>query len=264
MQESKKENKFPEEGELLMGVVTKVFPYGVFVKLNDYPGVEGMIHISEISAKWVKNIRDHAKEGETLVVKVLRVDAGKGHVDLTLKSVKASQKKMIVEGHKQNQKAIKFVELAADKLKDKDSVQKVVETLEDKFESSHDAFQKAKREGVSIFKDIGLDEKWVKALTEIVNEHVTLPRVSIKAEMELHAKGPNGVDTIKTAISKAKEQCTGTELEAVFKYVGAPKYNVELTGLDYKTLEKCLDNITKVVTTELTKQGGTATVIKKK
>jgi predicted RNA-binding protein with RPS1 domain len=48
--------EFPEVGELVIGDVTDVFPYGAFVKLDEYDKV-GMIHIKEISSAWVKNIR---------------------------------------------------------------------------------------------------------------------------------------------------------------------------------------------------------------
>ena len=246
-----------------MGTVSKVFPYGAFVKLDDYSGVEGMIHVSEISAKWVKNIRDHVREGATIVVKVLRVDKHKGHVDLSLKGVKASQKKRIVDQRKQDQKAAKLIELAGKNLKDKENVKKVIGILDDKFDGSYDALERAKKDGIDVLKNIGIDDKWVKGLEKIIEEHVSLPKVSIKAVMEIHAKGPDGVDAIKNALVKAREQVP-EDIEAVFKYVGAPKYKVELTALDYKTLEKCLEKITKAVTDEMTGNNGTVEVERQK
>jgi|TARA_Y100000310_G_scaffold344531_1_gene457782 translation initiation factor 2 subunit 1 len=263
MQKPKKSMKMPEEGEFLMGTVSKVFPYGAFVKLDDYAGVEGMIHVSEISAKWVKNIRDHVKESETIVVKVLRVDASKGHVDLSLKSVKANQKKMIVEQRKQDQKAKKLVELAGKNLKKEGETEDIVKKLEKNFRSAYDALEQIKKDGKDVLKGAEIDEKWMKELGKIADEHVTIPKVGIKVVMKLNAPGPDGVDTIKSALAKAKEQVTG-EVEAVFKYVGAPKYKVELTGLDYKTLETCLENITKVVTAEMTGKSGTVEIERQK
>jgi len=246
-----------------MGTVSKVFPYGAFVKLNDYPGVEGMIHVSEISAKWVKNIRDHVREDQTIVVKILKVDKGRGHVDLSLKGVKASQKKKIVDQKKQDQKAAKLIEIAGKNLKDEGNVENIINILEDKFEGAYDALEQAKKNSISVLKNIGIDDKWVKALEKIVDEHVTLPKVSIKAVMELHADGPDGVDVIKSALVKAKSQVP-EEVGAVFKYVGAPKYKVELTALDYKTLEKCLENMTKAVTEEMTGNNGTVGIERQK
>jgi translation initiation factor 2 subunit 1 len=222
-----------------------------------------MIHVSEISAKWVKNIREYAKEGQTLIVKVLRVDKHKGHVDLSLKSVNASQRKLIVDARKQDQKAQKLVELAAEDLKDKDAVKEILKQLDDNFDGAYDALLQIKKDGIKVLKDMGISEKWVKALGKISEEHVTIPKVSIKVIMELKANGPDGIDAIKNALAKAKEQVP-EEIEAVFKYVGAPKYKIEMTALDYKTLEKCLDKITKTVTKEMTGNNGTAVVEKQK
>jgi len=263
MPDTKKPRKYPEAGEFLMGTVSKVFPYGAFVKLNDYPGVEGMIHVSEISAKWVKNIRDYVRESDTIVIKILKVDPHKGHVDLSLKSVKASQKKRIVDQKKQDQKAAKLIELAGKNLKDEENAGNIIKILDDNFQGAYDALEQAKKDSISVFKNIGIDDKWVKALEKIVDEHVTLPKVSIKAVMELHADGPDGVDVIKSALVKAKSQVT-EEIEAVFKYVGAPRYKVELTALDYKTLEKCIEKITNVVTEEMTGNNGTAKIERQK
>lgn len=246
-----------------MGIANKVFPYGIFVKLNDYPEVEGMIHISEVSSKWVKNIKDYAKEGETIVVKVLKVDAGKGHIDLSLKGVKANQKKMIVDQHKQDKKTRKLVELAAEKLKDPDNVDKIIEQLENGFDDATEALLQAKKDGIKVLKNTGIDDKWLKELGKIVEEYVTIPKVSIKASIDLKAEGQEGVETIKNAIKKAKEQCP-EDIEAVFKYVGAPKYKVEITALDYKTLEKYLEVITKTLTKEMTSNNGTAEITRKK
>ncbi|MBU7031576.1 MAG: S1 RNA-binding domain-containing protein, partial [Theionarchaea archaeon] len=64
--------EFPEVGDLVIGTVSDVFPYGAFVKLDEFDKV-GMIHIKEISSAWVKNIRNHVREGQKVVTKVLKV-----------------------------------------------------------------------------------------------------------------------------------------------------------------------------------------------
>ena len=86
------EKEYPEEGDLVMCSVKEVFPYGAFVILDEYDK-EGMIHIKEISSSWVKNIRNHVREGQKIVCKVLKVDASKNHIDLSLRRVTSQQKK---------------------------------------------------------------------------------------------------------------------------------------------------------------------------
>ena len=69
-------------GEIFEGRVTKVADFGAFVELT--PKHEGMVHISELSDKYVKSIGDVVKVGDMLRVKVIKVDE-QGKIGLTAK-----------------------------------------------------------------------------------------------------------------------------------------------------------------------------------
>ncbi len=71
-----------EEGKILTGKVTGVTSFGAFVDLGE--GVTGLVHISEISTAYVKDINDHVKVGDTVEVKVLAPDK-KGKIGLSIK-----------------------------------------------------------------------------------------------------------------------------------------------------------------------------------
>jgi len=98
---------FPEEGELIVGTVIKVQGFGAFVSLDEYPHKEGFIHISEIATGWVKRIRNYVREKQKVVCKVLRVEASKNHIDLSLKRVNEHQRRDKIQEWKNNQKATK-------------------------------------------------------------------------------------------------------------------------------------------------------------
>lgn len=70
------------EGEVREGVVRRVTDYGAFV---DIGGVDGLLHVSEMSWKRVTSPRDVVKEGDKITVKVLRVDKERGRISLGLK-----------------------------------------------------------------------------------------------------------------------------------------------------------------------------------
>ena len=84
----RRKNEWPEEGELVVGTVHKVLNYGAFATLEEYPGKEAFIHISEVSSGWVKNIRDFVRENQKIVARVLRVNPRKGHVDVSMKRIR--------------------------------------------------------------------------------------------------------------------------------------------------------------------------------
>ncbi len=77
----------PEVGDLVVTTVTRVEDYGAYVKLDEFSGIEGLVHISEISTTWVRNIREHARQGQKLVLKVLRVSSQRNQIDLSLRRV---------------------------------------------------------------------------------------------------------------------------------------------------------------------------------
>ncbi|MEX2176817.1 MAG: S1 RNA-binding domain-containing protein [Pirellulaceae bacterium] len=88
------EQKFPV-GSLVTGPVSRIAQFGAFVKLA--PGVEGLIHISELAHHKVFRVENVVKEGEQVECKVLSVDAEAQRIGLSLKSTLA---KPVKEGTK--------------------------------------------------------------------------------------------------------------------------------------------------------------------
>ena len=89
-------------GDEVEGVVTGVIDFGAFVNVD---GIEGLIHISEISWERVENPRDYLKPGETVKAKIIAIDKDRLSLSLKqmqedpwLKEVKAFKKGEVVEG----------------------------------------------------------------------------------------------------------------------------------------------------------------------
>src|SRR5205809_625722 len=70
-------------GMVVKGHVTKIANFGVFVELE--PGLEGLLHISEISHQKVEKPEDQVKVGQEVDVKILRVDSDERKIGLSLK-----------------------------------------------------------------------------------------------------------------------------------------------------------------------------------
>ena len=81
-----------KEGEVIRGTVTGIESYGIFVSFDEF--YSGLIHISEISDNYVKNIHDVTKIGEDIYVKVIGVDNKSNHLVLSIKGIpyKVSEK----------------------------------------------------------------------------------------------------------------------------------------------------------------------------
>jgi len=73
------------ENTIAEGTITRVTDFGAFVELT--PGVEGLIHISELSNTRVTRVTDVVKEGETVQAKVLNVDEDQRRISLSIKQL---------------------------------------------------------------------------------------------------------------------------------------------------------------------------------
>ena len=71
-----------EIGAIVEGKVTGLTNFGAFVSLPD--GKSGMVHISEVSNSFVKDIKDHLKEGQDIKVKVVNI-TDEGKISLSIK-----------------------------------------------------------------------------------------------------------------------------------------------------------------------------------
>jgi small subunit ribosomal protein S1 len=78
------------EGDVVEGKVTKVVTFGAFVEIM--PGVEGLVHISELAQHHVENPREVVAQGDTVPVLILEVDAERRRLSLSLKRVDADRR----------------------------------------------------------------------------------------------------------------------------------------------------------------------------
>ena len=73
----------PKVGDIFLGRVVRIMPYGAFV--NILPNRDGMVHISELANERVKNVTDVVKEGDVIKVKVIDID-NRGRIRLSRKA----------------------------------------------------------------------------------------------------------------------------------------------------------------------------------
>ncbi len=74
-----------QQGDVVEGRVTKVVTFGAFVEV--VPGVEGLVHISELATHHVENPREIVQQGEVVRAKIIEMDADRRRLSLSLKRV---------------------------------------------------------------------------------------------------------------------------------------------------------------------------------
>src|SRR5687767_15717539 len=76
----------PELNKTYMGKVQRITDFGAFVEIM--PGLDGLLHVSEIANHRVKDVRDELKEGDQVMVKVINIDPS-GKIRLSRKALLA-------------------------------------------------------------------------------------------------------------------------------------------------------------------------------
>ncbi|MEE9519163.1 MAG: translation initiation factor IF-2 subunit alpha [bacterium] len=249
--------EWPEESELVVCAVTKVKNFGAFVTLEEYGKKEGFIHIAEVARGWIKYIRDYIRENQKVVCKVLRVDADKGHIDLSLKAVNEHQRRDTIQEWKNAQKAEKLLELVTTRLK-KDmewAYDTFAGDLVEAFGSLYVAFEEAAiDEGV--LESEGFKGKWTEAFVAVAQENIVPPLVKIHGYLEISSTKPKGVVDIREVLTSVQKEDGAS---VVVQYIGAPRYRIVVEAPDYKTAEEALQAAVTQVTEGMEARGGEGT-----
>ncbi|NOX56551.1 MAG: S1 RNA-binding domain-containing protein [Planctomycetes bacterium] len=78
------QERYPK-GKTFTGTVTRIADFGAFVELE--PGIEGLVHISELDYGHVKKVSDVVKEGQEVDVQILKVDTERRRISLSIKAL---------------------------------------------------------------------------------------------------------------------------------------------------------------------------------
>ena len=76
------EEKYPE-GSIVEGKVVRITTFGAFVELE--PGLDGLVHISQCALKRIAKVEDAVQVGQTVRVKVLKVDKEAKRISLSIR-----------------------------------------------------------------------------------------------------------------------------------------------------------------------------------
>lgn len=127
-------------GQVITGKVVQIKEYGAFVELE--PGLDGLVHISEIAHKRVNNIADELSIGETVQAKILDIDKERRRISL---SIKETIEPSLMEDEKAAPSLKEKMEELVDKAEDllDKATDKAEEVLDDVKEKVEDLVDKA-------------------------------------------------------------------------------------------------------------------------
>ncbi len=249
----------PEVGELVVATVQQIFEQGTYVSLDEFQGVRGYVPIVEVASTWVRNVRDYLREKQKVVLKVIRLDRNKGHVDLSLRRVSDLERQTKLMQAKRFQKSFKLLEQIAERTKipKEQAIDQIGLKLEEKNGELYAALEDVVKFGKKTLEDAGIPEQYRDVVFEVAKEHIHIPEVEVKGIIKVSNMKPNGVKDVRDALLAGRE--SGGETVKVNIYtVGAPRYRVEVKAYDYKMAEDTLASVANTITEHVKQHEGEA------
>jgi len=242
-----KKQGYPERGELVVCKIVKLYPNSAFAKLIEYDKT-GMVHVSEVASRWVRDIREFLKENQYVVCRVMYVD--KESISLSIKRVRKEQANSKLNEFKRERKAEKMLELAGKSLKKSldEAYKEIGHKLQDEFGSLTKAFEIALK-NPDLFKK-RVPKVWIDALTDIAKKKYIEKTYKVSAELKLMCYEPNGIDVIKDVLSHARNK------DIEIRYISTPNYLIIGNGKSYKEVESMVEGTCKNIVKEIGKNNG--------
>ncbi|MDB6168465.1 MAG: ribosomal protein, partial [Verrucomicrobia bacterium] len=82
-------------GDVVRGTVTKITSFGAFVELKD--GIDGLVHISQISEDRIEKVKDVLKPGQQVSARVIKIDRDERRLGLSIKAANYSPEQLAAE-----------------------------------------------------------------------------------------------------------------------------------------------------------------------
>jgi len=248
--------EWPESGDLVIATIESVMTYGAYANLDEYHR-RGFLHISEIASARIRNVRDFVRENQKLVLKVVRMDVEKGHIDLSLRRVTKRERIEKIKSWKQERKADALLHAVAEKvgLPLEQVYQIAGAPLEEKF-GLYEGFEKTVTEGAEFLTKMGIPEDIAKVIAQVADERIKVKLVKVRGVLELRCMKPNGVKCLKDAFHGAKVSQKAKDAKIEFAVIAAPKYSIDVSADNWKRAEEVLDKVSGTVIENITKVGG--------
>ena len=220
------EQQFPDVDDVVMVKVSRITETGVYADLLEYD-VEGLMVLSEISNRRLRNIRSQIHIGKTFVAMVLRVDEDKGYVDISKKRVTLEDREKCKEYYHASKTVDDILRHVCMKseIDLKSAYQSFGWHMYREYPHALDALKEivVNPEGFFTIFDVSTNLK--KYLIEECCRRLTRKIETLGADIEVTCFKYDGIESIKKAL------CVGTKLSAddlqvYILYQGAPLYSV--------------------------------------
>ncbi|MEM1655731.1 MAG: S1 RNA-binding domain-containing protein [Nitrososphaerota archaeon] len=249
------ERSAPTVDELVIGLVKRVEKYGVYLDLLDYPGWEGFVHVSEISLKWIRNIRDYLKEGQRDVFRVLRIDPATRQADVSYRRVSQKEREDKMRFWKRKQRLLRILKLLSERSgrSEEELKRLIVEPALKRGLSLYDVLLESLEEE-KLPEWMELDEGLAKLLMEIIGQEIKIREVTVQGVLVMSVPRGDGVEVIRRAVSRGLE--AARKEDVLITTIGSPRYLISVRAEDAESGRKVIEKVAEACLAVIREAGG--------
>jgi len=251
----RKSDELPEEGELVIATVKDILAQGAYVGLDEYDGLLGFLHISEIATGWIKNIEHYIKPQQKLVLKVIRVNKARREVDLSLRQVTNEESRLKLMEYKKSEKAKAFLKIIKERCNLSDEeYSKYIDLMQEEYPMLYEMFEDVARKGIKSIEYLNLPESILNVIQDICSK-IRIPHVEVSGVMEIRCPRADGIDVIKDTLSTASKSGV-KDANVKIAYIGAPRYRITVRAENFKVAERALNSVLNNIQKGIEKKHG--------
>ena len=232
------ETELPEHGELVVATVKEIKRFGAYLELDDYE-TRAYLPISEVSARWVRNISDIIRLGEKIVVKVLRVDYKTRSVDVSLKEVSARERERVLRRWKRDQRGLQILSEMINELNlDSEEIEEKLMPLIDKQPTIYNALEE-------ILIDPSLLDKltftrYKDKIITFLSKRVKPKKYVYEARVKAYNIGQGGVEYLKKTLEEIEKNIReiSRDINLDIFNDGTPFYRIKVKSYRPETIKR--------------------------
>ncbi|KAJ2103844.1 hypothetical protein GGI09_000452 [Coemansia sp. S100] len=249
------EAEFPEPNEVVMVKIASINDLGVYVLLEEYNNIQGMISVADLSRRRIRSVQKLVRVGKNEAVVTLRVDKEKGYIDLSKRQASPEEVRKCQEKFERS-KAVHSIVVNVAKnlgLEAEDLYKRFGWPLYKKYGHAYDAFKLAITDYDEVLGEYDLEPELKKELMTFITRRLAPKNSKLRADFEMTCYSFQGVEAIRKAL-KAAEAVSTKETDLQVRLIAPPEYVITTTSVnkdrDLKLMEEALAAADRVIREE--------------
>ncbi len=232
----------PKFGDLVIGEISKISPFGAYCKLLEYNNLETFLPLREISSGWIKNIHEFLHINQRVVCKVIYIDKSKGTIDVSLKKVTPRDAKIKINSYTLEKRSEVIIQQALKMTNLEGQKDSIINLILHEFQN-YTSFLSKLSDSDEPIKTSSVPVQLQEEILKLIKSSRKKKEYKVSYILTLSTYDPkSSVDSIKQSLSDAESQ-TGCNIY----YISSPRYHISSEADNYLNAEEKIKKALSII-----------------